>query len=211
MDFLERLRWRYATKKMDPAKAVAEPVLERVIEAIRLAPTSRGLQPFELVAVWDPAVRARLRAAANGQSQVEDASCVLVFASWDRYSPERVNAYFDRVAEVRGAGEGVEKARAATLALAGAEGTFLDAMHAAKQAYLALGVGLAAAALEGIDATPMEGFDPAKVEEILGLSARGLRATALMAIGHRDEASDWLLALPKVRRTREAFVTDVRS
>jgi nitroreductase / dihydropteridine reductase len=210
MTFLERLQWRYATKKMNPAKAVPAAAVERIVEAIRLAPSSRGLQPYELVVVWDPAVRAKLRAAANGQSQIEDATCVVVFASWASYTPERVNAYFDRVAEVRGAGESVEKARAATLALASAESTSLDGTHAAKQAYLGLGVGLAAAALEGVDSTPMEGFDPAKVEEILGLSARGLRATALMAIGHRDEASDWLLALPKVRRTRASFVTDVR-
>jgi nitroreductase/dihydropteridine reductase len=210
MDFLERLRWRYATKKMNPAQVVPAETIERILEAIRLAPSSRGLQPFEVVAVWGAEARAKLRAAANGQSQVEDATCVVVFAAWESYAPERVNAYFDRVAAVRGAGESVEKARAATLALASAEGTSLNGAHAARQAFLALGVGLSAAAIEGVDSTPMEGFDPAKVEEVLGLRARGLRAVALLALGHRDAASDWLLPLAKVRAPRESFVTDVR-
>jgi len=211
MDLLERLRWRYATKKMNPARAVPDEAVERVVEAVRLAPSSSGLQPYELVLVSNPEVRARLKTAANGQAQVADASHVLVFAAWDTYTAERIDRAFDLVNEVRGTrSEGWENYRKFLLASYPARPVETNFHHAAKQAYLALGVALAACAVEGIDSTPMEGFEPDAVDEVLGLRARGLRSVALLPLGYRDPEGDWLAALPKVRKPRSALVTDVR-
>ena len=210
MDFLERLNWRYATKKMLAGRTVPEATVERILEAARLAPTSSGLQPFEIVLVTSPEVKERLSAAAWGQSQVKDASHLLVFAAWSNYTAERVDAFFDLSAQVRGIRpEGAETYRKRL------HDTMLDRPaqenheHAARQAYLAMGFALAAAAVEGVDSTPMEGFDPAQVDAILGLPARGLRAVTLMPLGYRDEEGDWLLRLKKVRRPRSTFVSTV--
>jgi nitroreductase len=211
MDFLERLRWRYAAKKMDSTKRVPDEVVERIVEATRLAPTSSGLQPFELVLVTNPEVKAKLVAAANGQAQVADASHLLVFAAWDTYTPARIDACFDLVAAERGGtNDAWEAYRKRLLAAYPARDAEVNFQHAAKQAYLAMGFALAAAAIEGVDSTPMEGFVPAQVEELLGLRARGLRAVALLPLGYRDAANDWLVKLKKVRRPRESFVIDVK-
>ena len=94
---LEQLQWRYATKKMDPSKTVPQDKLDRIVEAARLAPTSSGLQPFELLVVSNAEVRKQIRAVANDQSQVTDGSHLLVFAAWDNYTPERINHMFDLV------------------------------------------------------------------------------------------------------------------
>ena len=210
MDLIESLEWRYATKKMDPTKTVPRAKLERILEATRLAPTSSGLQPFELIVVSSPEVRAKLKVAANGQSQITDASHVLVFAAWDTYTAERINAACDLVNETRGAtSESGEKYRKFLLATYPARDAEVNFIHAAKQAYLALGVALVAAATEEVDSTPMEGFDPPAVDELLGLRARGLRSAALMAVGYRDAANDWLVNLKKVRRSHATFITEV--
>ncbi|MEB3222592.1 MAG: NAD(P)H-dependent oxidoreductase [Candidatus Sericytochromatia bacterium] len=210
MDLLESLRWRYATKKMDPTRAVPDDAVERIIEAVRLAPTSSGLQPFELVLVTAPEVRARIREVAWGQAQVTDGSHLLVFAAWDTYTAERIDMMFDLVNAERGfTSEGWEAYRKKLLAeypLRSAEENFA---HAARQAYIGLGFALAAAAAEGVDSTPMEGFDPEAVDTILGLRARGLRSVVLLPLGYRDEAGDWLVKLKKIRRPRSAFVTEV--
>ena len=99
---IEKLNWRYATKKMDPSKAVSEDKVERIVEAARLAPTSSGLQPFEVIVVTDADVRAKIREIAWNQAQVTDGSHLLVFAAWDNYTEERINHMFDLVNEERG-------------------------------------------------------------------------------------------------------------
>ena len=91
-ELLNKLQWRYATKKMNPTKVVAQDKVERILEAINLAPTSSGLQPFEVFVVTNPEVKAKLSEAAYGQAQVADSSHVLVFAAWDNYSVERIDA-----------------------------------------------------------------------------------------------------------------------
>lgn len=211
VDLIERLNWRYATKKMDPARAVPDATVERIVEATRLAPTSSGLQPFELLLVTNAEVRERIRAAAHGQAQVTEGSHLLVFAAWDDYTAARIDMMFDLVNEVRGfKNEGWEAYRQQLLASYPPRGAEVNFTHAARQAYIALGVAMAAAAVEGVDCTPMEGFDPDAVDEILGLRARGLRSVVLLPLGFRDAAQDWLVNLPKVRRPRAAFVTEVR-
>ncbi len=207
---IERLNWRYATKKMDPARKVPADKLERIIEAARLAPTSSGLQPFELLVVTDPAVRARIQPIAWNQGQIVDGSHLLVFAAWDNYTAERINTMFDYTNEVRGfTNEGWENYRQQLLNAYPQRDPQVNFEHAARQAYIALSAALMAAAYEGVDSTPMEGFDPNALDEILGLRARHLRSVAVLPLGYRLAEQDWLVNLPKVRRPRERFVTEV--
>ena len=167
---IDRLNWRYATKKMDPAKAVESEKLERILEAARLAPTSSGLQPYEIFVVTNTAVRERIKAIAWNQAQVTDCSHLLVFAAWDDYTQERINMMFDLTNEVRGfKNEGWEAYRDKLLASYPKRDAETNFAHAARQAYLGLGAALMAAAFEEVDCTPMEGFDPNALDEMLDL------------------------------------------
>ncbi|QHJ01608.1 NAD(P)H-dependent oxidoreductase [Xylophilus rhododendri] len=195
---------------MDPARKVPQEKVDRIVEAARLAPTSSGLQPFEIVVVTDPEVRERIKAIAWNQGQVTDSSHLLVFAAWDDYTAERINAMFDLTNEVRGIrNEGWENYRAMLLGSYPQRGSEVNFAHAARQAYIGLGAALIAAAYEEVDSVPMEGFDPAALDEILGLRARGLRSAAILPLGYRDAGGDWLVNLEKVRRPRGQFVSEV--
>jgi nitroreductase len=210
MELLNKLQWRYATKAMDPQRAVATDKVERIIEAARLAPTSSGLQPFEILVVTNPEIRARIKPVSWDQAQVTDGSHLLVFAAWDDYTPERINGMFDYTNDVRGfKNDGWEAYRQQLLATYPPRGPEANFQHAARQAYIGLTAAVVAAAFEEVDCTPMEGFDPAAVDEILNLRARGLRSVVMLPLGYRKAEQDWLVNLPKVRRPREQFVTDV--
>ncbi|KND18773.1 nitroreductase [Pannonibacter phragmitetus] len=208
---IEKLNWRYATKKMDPSKTVSEDKVERILEAARLAPTSSGLQPFEVIVVTNPEVRAKIQEIAWNQAQVTEGSHLLVFAAWDNYTADRINMMFDLVNEERGfTSEGWENYRQMLLNTYVPRDAETNYQHAARQAYIAFGIALAAAAFEGVDSTPMEGFDADKLDEILGLRAKGLRSVTILPLGYRDEANDWLASLKKVRRPRDQFVIEVK-
>ncbi|WP_319532986.1 NAD(P)H-dependent oxidoreductase [uncultured Cohaesibacter sp.] len=208
--YIEKLNWRYATKKMDPSKPVPQDKVDRIVEAVRLAPTSSGLQPFELIVVTDPDVRAKICEAANGQAQITEGSHLLVFAAWDNYTPERINNMFDLVNDERGfTNEGWEAYRERLLGAYIPREANVNFEHTARQAYIAFGVALMAAAFEGVDSTPMEGFDADKLDEILDLRARGLRSVTILPLGYRDTEGDWLVNLKKVRRAPEDFVTTI--
>lgn len=208
---LDRLQWRYATKKMDPSRAVPQDKVERIVEAARLAPTSSGLQPFEVIVVTSKTVREQIQPIAWNQAQITDGSHLLVFAAWDHYTPERINHMFDLVNAERGfTNEGWENYRQMLLSSYPQRDAEVNFQHAARQAYIAMSAALLAAAFEGVDATPMEGFDPAKLDEILGLRARGLRSAVIVPLGHRQVDGDWLVKLPKVRRPLEQFVSELR-
>ncbi len=209
-DLISKLQWRYATKKMDPARAVPREKVDRILEAIRLAASSSGLQPYEVIVVTNPELRARIVPHAWGQAQITDGSHLLVFAAWDNYTAERINRMFDLVNEQRGfRNEGWEAYRQKLLASYVPRDAETNYQHAARQAYIGLGTALIAAAEEGVDSTPMEGFDPDAVDEILGLRARGLRSVILLPLGYRATQGDWLVDLKKVRRRREDFVTEM--
>ncbi|MEY4234798.1 MAG: putative nitroreductase YfkO [Pseudomonadota bacterium] len=209
-ELLKKLQWRYATKKMNPAQAVSDEKVDRIVEATRLAATSSGLQPYEIIIVKSQAVREQMKPKAFGQSQITDGSHVLVFAAWDDYTPERINMMFDlHNTERNSKDEGWENYRKMLLGSYPTRGAEVNFQHAAKQAYIGLGTALIAAAFEEVDATPMEGFDPAGIDEILGLKARGLRSAVIVALGYRDTAQDWLVNLKKVRRSGAQFVTKV--
>ncbi|MCV3766017.1 NAD(P)H-dependent oxidoreductase [Rhizobium sp. TRM95796] len=207
---LDTLSWRYATKKMDPSKTVAEDKVDRIVEAARLAPTSSGLQPFEVIVITNKDIREKIKAIAWNQAQVTDGSHLLVFAAWDNYTTDRINKMFDLVNEERGfTNEGWENYRQMLLDSYPQRDEQVNFEHAARQAYIGFGLAIAQAAEEKVDATPMEGFDPAALDEILGLRARGLRSVTILPLGYREAEGDWLANLKKVRRPRDEFVSVV--
>ena len=209
-DLLQDLQWRYATKKMDPSKAVPQEKVDRIVEAVRLTASSSGLQPYEVFVVTNPELRAQIKPHAWNQGQVTDCSHLLVFAAWDNYTVERINHMFDLVNTVRGfKNEGWEAYRQQILNTYPQRDAETNYQHAARQAYIGVGTALIAAAQEKVDSVPMEGFDPAKVDEILGLTARGLRSVVILPLGYRAGEGDWLQNLEKVRRPQEEFVTEV--
>lgn len=207
---IDRLNWRYATKKMNPDKVVAEDKVERILEAVRLAPTSSGLRQFEVIVVTNKELRAKIRAIAWDQAQVTDASHLVVFAAWDNYTADRINGMFDLVNDERGfRNEGWEAYRQMLLNTYPQRDAQTNFEHAARQAYVGLGIALTAAAFEEVDATPMEGFDPAALDEILDLRARGLRSVVMMPLGYRADEGDWLVNLKKVRRPAADFISRI--
>jgi nitroreductase / dihydropteridine reductase len=209
-DLIQKLQWRYAAKKMNPAKAVPQEKVDRILEAIRLTATSSGLQPYEVFVVTNKDVREKIKPIAWNQDQITDGSHLLVFAAWDNYTADRINMMFDLVNEQRGfKNEGWENYRQLILSTYVPRDAEVNYQHAARQAYIGLGTALIAAAEEQVDATPMEGFDPKALDEILGLKARGLRSVAILPLGYRADEGDWLVNLKKVRRARDQFVTEV--
>ncbi|RTQ99878.1 NAD(P)H-dependent oxidoreductase [Halomonas nitroreducens] len=204
------LNWRYAAKRMN-GQRIPEATLERILDAAHLAPSSYGLQPYSVVVVDDPALRERCRPAAFDQPQIGECSHLLVFATWETSGAAEVDALIRLMARERGLEEASLAGYRETLK--GVVNGFASAearRHwAAKQAYLAMGMVLAAAALERVDATPMEGFDPAALDAVLGLEARRLRSAVVVALGYRDEDADRLAGLKKVRWPRERVIARV--
>jgi nitroreductase/dihydropteridine reductase len=210
-NLINTLQWRYATKKFNPAKEVPQDKLDRILEAIRLTATSSGLQPYEVFVVTNKEVREKIKPIAWNQEQITDGSHLLVFAAWDNYTAERINMMFDLVNEQRGfKNEGWENYRQMLLGTYPKRDAEVNYQHAARQAYIGVGTALIAAAEEQVDATPMEGFDPKALDEILGLKALGLRSVVILPLGYRADEGDWLVSLKKVRRSREDFVTEVK-
>jgi nitroreductase / dihydropteridine reductase len=210
-DIVTLLNWRYATKKMDAAKAVPDEQVEHILEAIRLTATSSGLQPYEVFLVTNPEVREQIKGIAWNQAQITDCSHLLVFAAWDNYTAERINMMFDLTNDVRGfSNEGWENYRQMLLNSYPPRAAEVNYQHAARQAYIGLGSALIAAAEQGVDCTPMEGFTPAALDDILDLKEKGLRSVVILPLGYRAESGDWLQNLQKVRRPRDQFVTEVR-
>ena len=206
----DHLNWRYATKKMDPTKAVPADKVDAIVEAIRMAPTSSGTQPFEVLVVTNPQVREQIVEAARGQTQISDGSHLLVFAAWDNYTAERIDAVVGLNVDARGDLPMLHAYYDDLKANYLPREAEVNYAHAARQAYIALGVALVAAAEQEVDSTPMEGFDADAVDEILGLRGRGLRSVVLMPLGYRDEGSDWLAPMKKVRKSRDTIVTEVK-
>ena len=211
MQLIQQLEWRYAAKKLDPAKSVPQDKVMRILEAARLAPTSSGLQPFEIFVVTSKSVREEIKPIAWNQAQITDASHLLVFAAWDDYTPERINMMFDLTNEERGTkNEGWENYRKMLLGSYPQRGAEVNFQHAARQAYIGLSAALIAAAFEEVDSTPMEGFDPDALDEILKLRERGLRSVVILPLGYRQVEGDWLVNLKKVRKPMSKFVTEIK-
>ena len=203
MSTLTNLKWRYATKRMNGQKVPAEK-LENILDAIQLAPSSIGLQPYSIIVVEDPEVRAKIAPAIYNQPQITEGSHVLVFAAWKEYSTENVEKYLNHIATLRGIPvESLEGMRnMITGSISGKTPEQLLNWNM-RQAYIALGFGLVAAAHEQVDATPMEGFDPDALDAALGLSEKGLHSTVILTLGYRDAEKDYLNGAAKVRRDKE--------
>lgn len=207
MDLIENLNWRYATKKFDSEKKVSAEKLDFILEAARLAPSSSGLQPFKIIVVTDQKIKEQMQGISMGQSQVVDASHVLVFASWDYYSLERIESVFNYTLKERGLPlDTMDDYKKNLWAMYEPLGHDWHAQHAAKQAYISLGIAMVAAAEKQVDAVPMEGFIPQKMDDLLGLKEHGLKSAFLLPIGYRDEKKDWLVNMKKVRTPKEDFI-----
>jgi nitroreductase/dihydropteridine reductase len=207
MSLVDKLNWRYATKKFDITKKIPADKLQNILDAAQLAPSSLGLQHYRVLVVEDPAVRAQLREVAYGQPQITDASQLIVFAAETNINEDFGKKYIDNVAATR---------NIPREALGGFEGMVLGAISARtpeqllvwaqKQAYIGLGVLVTAAAEQDVDVCPMEGFDPAGFDNVLGLTEKGLTATVIATIGYRAE-DDAYSRLTKVRRpASELFI-----
>ena len=207
MELLDKLNWRYAAKAMN-GKKVAEDKIERILEAARLAPTSSGLQPFEIMVIKNQDVKEKIKPVAWNQSVITDCSHLLVFAAWDTYTEDRINYMFDLTNEIRGfKNEGWENYRQMLLSSYPQKDADENFNHAAKQAYIAFSQAVIAAAFEGVDATPLEGFDPEAVDKILGLREKGLRSAVMLPLGYRNQDKDWLVHLKKVRKPMDDLIT----
>jgi len=208
MSLIDALKWRYATKKMNGEK-VPQAKVDQILEAARLAPTSSGLQPFKVIVVTNPELKAKIQAVAFGQPQIVDSSHLLIFAAWENYTEENIRSVFSRTNHERGlpdeAPSDYEIQLTANYTVRTEEINF---NHAARQAYIGFGMAIAEAALLKVDATPMEGFNPEQLDELLGLKQRGLRSVTLLPLGYRNETEDWLVNLKKVRTPLNEFVIE---
>jgi len=207
MSYLDKLNHRYATKAMN-GMVVPQEKIDNILEAIRLAPTSSGLQPFEVFVVTNAETKSKIREIAWNQSPVTDCSHLMVFAAWDHYTADRINRMFDLTNEIRGfKNEGWENYRQQLLSSYPQRDAEISYQHASRQCYIALMSAMTQAAFEGLDSTPMEGFDPKALDEILGLKEKNLRSTVILPIGYRDTEKDWLANLVKVRKPMSELVT----
>ena len=201
---LSRLNWRYATKKFDSSKKIPAETWTALEESLVLTPSSYGAQPWKFIVVTDPAVRARLTPASYGQAQINDASHLIVFAAKQNFSEADVDAHLKNLAIIQGAP--LEALAPLRGMLVGSVVKALDETArnawARNQAYIALGNLLNSAALLGIDVCPMEGFDRAQYDEILGLKAQGLASAVIATLGYRLPTDKYANA-PKVRFPKE--------
>lgn len=202
MELLNALEWRYASKKMD-GKKVPEEKIEKILEAIRLAPSSIGLQPYSVIVITDPELKQQILPIAHNQQQVVDSSHLLVFAAWDKITIERIEDFIQLNATTRNvSAESLDGLRNKLINISkrSDEENF---EWSARQTYIAFATGIAAAAELKIDATPMEGFNSAALDELLELKEKGLGSLTLLPLGYREKEKDWLVNLPKVRREKE--------
>lgn len=205
---INALNWRYATKAYDTSKKLSDDQVNTLIEAVRLAPSSFGLPVYKLIYVKDTETREKLKAAAWGQTQLTDASDLFIFAAKTNLSEVDVTEYMNEVSKVRNIP--VESlAEYAGMINGSLDGRDNDGKTnwATKQAYIGLGVLITAAALENMDASPMEGFDAKQFDEILGLKDLGLTAVVIAAVGYRSE-TDTYANLAKVRVSKENLVIE---
>ncbi|MBW3519265.1 nitroreductase family protein [Flavobacterium sp. NKUCC04_CG] len=209
MSLIEDLKWRHAVKAYDPTKKVSQENIDKIVEAARLAPTSSGLQPFKVIVVKDQAIKEKLAEGALNPECMRDASHVIIFAAWDRYTAERIDKVYDFTTDERGLPRGrfgsyTDKLKSIYLE----QPAELNFAHTARQTYIALGLALAQAAELKIDSTPVEGFNNELVDEILDLKKHGLKSVSLMYIGYADAENDWIKHMKKVRTPKEEFVME---
>jgi len=206
---LENRTWRYATKKFDSTKKISAQEMELLLEATRLSASSYGLQPYHVYVITDPIIRERLKPVSWGQSQITDASHLIVFAHQTDFTGELVDDYIKNVAETRNIPSETLKGYSDF-----AKSKLVDLPQkikeewTAKQVYIALGNLMQAAAELKIDTCPMEGFEAEAYNNILGLDAKNWTTSVVVPIGYRskeDESQHW----PKVRKPKKELFTHI--
>lgn len=210
MKLLEALNWRYATKRMTGEK-LDEETVDQIVEAARLSPSSAGLQPLHVFVISNPQLKQKIQAVALGQPQIVESSHLLVFTSWDTITDEAIEKVHANMNALRQLPR--EKTVQTEDNLKQLFRTFSDEEqyhHTAKQAHIAFGMAIAAAAELGVDATPMEGFNKNWLDELLDLRSKGLRSVVLLALGRRKVEADWLFPLKKYRQPIEEFRTEIK-
>jgi nitroreductase/dihydropteridine reductase len=208
-DLIEKLNWRYAAKRMT-GEVVPQDKLDNILEAIKLAPSSAGLQPYNVLVIDKKDIKEEIHKIANNQPQILEASHLLVFAAWEKITAENIAKYINLIADTRGIS--VESLSAFNNSMQGgilARTEEANFQWAARQAYIGLGHALVAAATEEVDATPMEGFNAALLDELLGLKEKGLKSVVIMTLGYRDNEKDPYVKAKKVRRPHEEFFINV--
>jgi len=206
MSLLDSLKWRYAVKRMNGNK-IPEATMNTILEATKLAPSSFGLTPYNIIVIEDEETRKKLQPHFYNQPQVGESSALVIFATWNSITEKEVAAYMQEIAEERGVP--VESLNDFASYINGSIKNLTAEqlqIWAAKQTYIALGFALIAAATEEIDATPMEGFKPDAVDEALGLKELGLHSAVAVTLGYRDAANDYLSGAKKVRRASEKLI-----
>lgn len=209
-DLIEQLKWRYAVKKMN-GKKVPQEKINNILEAIYLAPTSYGLQPFKVFVIENAELREKIFNESCPQSQIKDSSLILVFAAEKKITQQHVDAYLQNMETTRGAITPELKEY-----LTNSYKRFVNASPeenfnwAARQSYIALAYAMIAAASQNVDTTPMEGFNPVALNKVLELDKQNLGSVSILAIGYRDEENDWLAKMPKVRKPKEELFSEIR-
>lgn len=206
MELLETLEWRYATKRYNKRR-LSEEKLDRILKAINLSASSMGMQPYRIFVIENKDLRKDL-SHASFNKQIIEASHLLVFAVFTSVDEKSIDEYIELIANQRNIPIGdleVFKQNGLMQLLNKTDSEFLN--WSKNQAYIALGTGLIAAAAEKVDATPMEGFDSDKFDEILGFKDEGLKSVVLLALGYRDEKNDPFVHFKKVRWPKEEFMT----
>jgi len=207
MNIIEKLGWRYATKKFNSGLNVSDSKMEILKQAIQFAPTSYGLQPFQVVFVKNPEIREKLKAASWGQSQITDSSVLAVFTRKKDINESEVDSFIENIMSTRGVPKEMLTQYEAMM-----KGTInsLDENQKSswidKQIYIALGFLLNTAAVIDVDACPMEGFDRAQYDEILGLN--DTTSVVVCALGYRDETDDYQ-NYKKVRKSQDDLFVNI--
>ncbi len=208
-DYIKSLQWRYATKKFDSSKKLSEEQLNFILDSLQLSASSYGLQPYHIFVITNTKIRETLKAASWGQSQITDASHLIVFANQTTFNDSLVDDYIANAEDTRELPENTLKdygdfMKTSLMPLSDE----IKNIWTSKQTYLALGNLLSAAASINVDACPMEGFEVEKYNEILGLSAKNLSASVVATIGFRSD-EDETQHYKKVRKSKDKLFTEI--
>lgn len=205
MEAIQHLQWRYATKKYNGSQ-IDKDNLNTILESIRLTPTSLGMQPFLVLVIDNPELREKMLPIAHNQSQIKDASHLILFAANTQISEETVDTYMNNVATTRQMPvENLAGFKGMINGFVGSKNEAQITEWASRQCYIALGIAMATAAALKVDTTPMEGYKANEMDELFNLKAQGYASAVLLAVGHRDEENDQLAKLAKVRKSAETL------
>ena len=201
MEAIQHLKWRYATKKYS-SKVIPSNDIETLLESIRLSPTSLGLQAFKVFVIGNnPSLRQQILPVAYNQSQITDASHLLVFAAYTEVNDQHIHTYLNNIANTRQIPvESLDGFKNSIQGFTSNKNAQQTAEWASRQCYIALGIAMNTAAKLQIDSTPMEGFNHEGLDTVLGLKEQNLTSSVILALGYRDEENDKLAKLPKVRK-----------